>query len=154
MRAEILKHDPTALVAVGFFVPQEPLPLRTGDPRWVTTIPAIRDSQADFIDLHAYPGFGVTLADYVLNFGMRGLDEKPIILGEFGIVASGFYASTISAADALQEWQIQSCNYGFDGWLLWTWDYDDEVFQFGLAGGGEINRALAPVNRPDPCRGD
>jgi len=152
VRAEILKYDPTALVAVGFFVPQEPLQLRPGDPRWVTTIPAIRDSQADFIDLHAYPGFGVPLDSYARNFGMQGLEEKPIILGEFGILASGIYASPSVAAAALREWQIQSCAFGFDGWLFWTWDYEDEVFQYALAGEGEINQALAPANRPNPCQ--
>ena len=48
--------------------------------------------------------------------------------------------------------QIESCRYGFDGWLLWTWDTEDTLgFWNALSQGSEIEKVLAPVNRPDPC---
>lgn len=156
VRAAILKVDSTALVGVGFFHPQEPNPTRIGDPRIIDTYPAIWESSADFIDLHLYPGTELTLTQYVENFKLNDMSRKPLVMGEFGAFRWA-YPSLETAAAALQAWQIESCQYGFDGWLLWTWDTDEtstgetpEIFS-GLSGGGDINHALAPVNRPDPC---
>ena len=48
---------------------------------------------------------------------------------------------------------MESCDYGYDGWLLWTWDTEEQTdFYNGLTGEGQVNQALAPVNRPDPCQ--
>lgn len=151
VRAAILKVDPTALVSIGFFVPQEPNPARVGDPRVAVTEPAIWNSQADFIDLHAYPGFELNLKQHVENFGVNDMKEKPIILGEFGANVNS-YPSVDAAAKALMNWEIESCKYGFDGWLMWTWDTSEQYdFYNALSGSGQIDTALAPVNRPDPC---
>jgi hypothetical protein len=151
IRATILEADPTALVSVGFFWPQEPHPARRGDTRWVTTAPVIRDSQADFIDLHLYPGWELNMQQYVDNFGMAGMQQKPIIMGEFG-AARGAFPSEAAAATALQRWQVDSCAHGFDGWLLWTYDTDEQPdFYNGRTGQGLINSALSPAKRPDPC---
>lgn len=152
VRQSILELDATALVSVGFFWPQEPNPARIGDPRYINTAPAIWESQADFIDLHPYPGSELTLAQYVENFGMQGTQEKPILMGEFGVTTSAF-PSVSQAASLLMNWQVESCQYGFDGWLLWTWDiYENHEFYSAKSGDGEIGQVLAPVNRPDPCQ--
>ncbi|HSF81779.1 MAG TPA: cellulase family glycosylhydrolase [Anaerolineales bacterium] len=152
VREAIKDVDPTALVTAGFFVPQVPHPERVGDPRSINTSPAIWESQLDFIDLHAYPGFGTTLQAYVDNFNMAGMEAKPIILGEFGAAVSS-YATAAKAARALHDWQVESCDFGFDGWLLWTWDTDEQTdFYNGLLAGGPIQQALAPASRPDPCQ--
>ena len=46
---------------------------------------------------------------------------------------------------------MASCEFGFDGWLLWTWDTGEQTELWnGMSENGEINAALAPVNRPDP----
>jgi hypothetical protein len=154
VRAAILEVDPTALVTVGFFWPQGPNPARIGDTRWVTTEPAIRESSADFIDLHAYPAGELTLEQYVENFGIEGMEgklEKPILMGEFGLEKSKAFSAG-DAARVLHDWQVESCQYGFGGWLLWTWDTAEQTdFYNGLSGSGEINSVLAPANRPDPC---
>jgi hypothetical protein len=131
--------------ALGFFVPQKPNPVRIGDQRLVSTYPAIWHSQADFIDLHAYPGSDFSLKQHVENFQINGMQEKPIVMGEFGAY-EGSFASVDAAARALMAWQVESCQYGFDGWLLWTWDN-------ALSGDGKIERVLAPVVRPDPSAG-
>lgn len=151
VRSVILRADPTALVAVGFFQPQQPNPTRIGDPRLVSTYPAIWQSQADFIDLHPYPGAELNMKQYVENFGMQGMKTKPILMGEFGANAKSF-SSLDAAAKALMAWQVESCQYGFDGWLLWTWDLDDGEFYQAVQDNGIIERVLAPLNRPDPCQ--
>ena len=151
VRNTILDRDPTSLVTVGFFVPQAPNPTRIGDPRLIETSPVIWQSSLDFIDLHPYPGFSFSLSQYVENFGMQGMQVKPIIIGEFGAVRSS-YSSEDKAARALQDWQYESCQYGFDGWLLWTYDMPDQVFYNALSGEAQIDQALAPLNWPDPCQ--
>jgi hypothetical protein len=151
IREAILEIDPSALVSIGFFVPQAPNPARRGDARLSVTEPAIWNSEADFIDLHAYPGAELNLRQHVENFGLKGMQEKPVILGEFGANIHS-YPSAESAARALMDWQIESCEYGFDGWLLWTWDLPEQhEFYNALSGSGEIDAALAPAKRPDPC---
>ncbi len=143
-RVNILEVDPTALVTVSF--PAINVGHTTVNPR-----PAIWESTADFVDLHTYLGWGLTLEQYMNRFGVDGRTGKPLILGEFGAAKRG-YPTAAMAAQALQEWQAASCGYGFDGWLLWTWDSDEQTELWnGMSENGEISAALAPVNRPDPC---
>jgi hypothetical protein len=154
VRAAILAADPTALVVVGFFHPQQPNPARPGDPRLVSTAPAIAASKADIIDLHPYMGIDLTLPQFVENYGMPPVSAKPIIMGEFGAVKPSYQSAEAGAA-RLQQWQIDSCGYGFSGWLLWSWDVEDQPdvnLWSALSAGGVINAALRPLSRPDPCR--
>jgi hypothetical protein len=150
IRGAILELDPTALVTVGFFPPDKPNPWPSA-PRVIRTYPAIWESSVDFLDFHPYPG-GYALGPLVENFEMEGLALKPVIMGEFGASRST-YAAASGAARALHDWQIDSCSYGFDGWLLWTWDSDEQTdFYNGLANAGLINQVLAPASRRDPCQ--
>lgn len=151
MRASILEVDPTALVSVGFFHPQKPNPSRIGDPRLVATEPVIWKSTVDFVDLHAYPGFELNLKQHVENYGINGMQEKPIVMGEFGGEIIRF-SSIQAAAQAFIDWQVESCKYGFDGWIFWTWDLTEQPDFFNaLMSDGAINGAIAPLTRPDPC---
>jgi len=151
MRTSILQADPTALVSVGFFHPQLPNRSRIGDPRIAVTEPALWQSEADFIDLHAYPGFELNLRQYVENFGVKDMQTKPIIMGEFGGEVKRF-ASIDTATQRFVDWQIESCKYGFDGWIFWTWNLNEQPDFFNaLMGKGQIEKALAPATRPDPC---
>lgn len=148
MREEILSHDPTALVTMGFFVPD------IVAPDWyVKTAPLLAGSDLDFFDFHAYPGTH-SLAVHAEHFGMAGFDGKPIILGEYGAFRSS-YADIESAARAVSEWVSESCLHGFDGWLYWTYySADPEVGDqtWGLMDGeGFLLDLFAPVNQPDPC---
>lgn len=148
VKAEILQHDPTALVTMGFFAPE------IAAPGWyVDTAPLLAGSDLDFFDFHAYPG-DIALADFVTAFGMAGYEAKPILLGEYGAFLH-IYSELTPAARAVTNWQAESCLYGFDGWLYWTyypaaanigdgtWGFVDED-QF-------IMNLLAPANQPDPC---
>ncbi len=153
LRTSVRTLDPTALVTASFFVPQGPAPLPEPlqGSNYVLTRAVINLSDADFIDLHAYPGWGVSLADYARNFGITAQTVKPVIMGEFGAIDS-VYPGARRAASELQTWQIQSCQYGFDGWLVWTWDTEDQGFWTAVSGDGAIEQALSPNFRPDPCK--
>lgn len=151
MRAAILAVDPSALVTVGFFQPQGPNTSRVGDDRLIETSAVIRQSTADFIDLHAYPGGDLTLLEIVENFDLPPVTEKPILLGEFGADHAGRPTIDDAIRD-LVDWQIASCSFGFDGWLLWTWDtVEQPEFWNALDEEGSLAAALSPVQRPDPC---
>jgi hypothetical protein len=150
-RSAILMVDPTALVGVGFFVPQGPNPARPGDPRVIDTRPAYT-STADFVDLHAYPGLDLTLDQLAENYGL-GLvpSTKPVIFGEMGAFRVA-YPTAAAGAEGIVDWQIASCPRGADGWLTWTWDLAQDPALFtAVEDGGAIEKALAPKVRPDPC---
>lgn len=149
VRAAILAIDPTALVSVGFFVPQDPNPIRVGDNRIVETGEVLAKSTADFIDLHGYPGVDLPLPEHFQNFGMTAAISKPVVMGEMGGFRSVF-ATAQDAAQALISWQADSCTYGIDGWLVWTWDTSGDIWS-ALDANATIGDALAPANRPDPC---
>ena len=151
VRKAVRELDPTALVSIGFFAPQEPNPHRIGDMRLSRTRAAIWESDADYIDLHAYPGGDLTLAQHLENYGLDDMQAKPILMGEFGAFKS-LFMSTEVAAQSLVDWQVESCKYGIDGWLLWTWD-DTTVGEIipATADNGIISTILSPAKRPDPC---
>ena len=145
-REAILEIDPTALVTVSF-------PAYVANERPTFPEAAIWESTADFIDLHVYAGMGFDLQDYADQFGIRGMEEKPIIMGQFAALKQGF-PNAASAAQALQGWQAASCQYGFDGWILWLRGSEEYTALYnGPSDGGVINDTLAPLNRPDPCQG-
>jgi hypothetical protein len=157
LRVGILEADPTALVTIGFFPPRKPNPWGIGDPRvlrtyWAIADPVLGGSSADFIDLHPYPSpWGYVLAKLMENFEVNGFTRKPIIMGEFGAPRSHF-SSVADGAQALEDWQVESCKHGFDGWLLWTCDGDENKEFWNASDENRIvNRQLSPRNRPDPC---
>lgn len=152
MREAILAVDPTALVTVGFFQPKGPNPSRVGDDRLIETRQAILRSTADFIDLHGYPGGDLTLPQIVENFGLPRTTVKPVILGEFG-VERGSAATLDDAVRTAVAWQMDSCRFGFDGWLSWTWDSTEQPeFWNAVEADGAIADALSPAVRPNPCK--
>lgn len=142
--------DPTGLVTIGYFPPNEPEEWRPDDTRLVLTQAVLEQSSLDFADLHGYPGGSLSFADHAAAYGISDQVAMPLVLGEMG----GFkhtYANPAAAAEALVAWQVESCAYGFQGWLLWLEaPFDDEVWT-GTQGDGVIDRALSPVERPDPC---
>jgi hypothetical protein len=148
VRAEILEHDPTALVTMGFFAPE------IVAPNWyVDTASLLAGADLDFFDFHAYPG-SHSLAELVTAFGMHNYSAKPIILGEYGAFRH-IYSAMTPAARAITNWQAESCTYGFDGWLYWTYYPANESVgdrTWGLTDeSGFLLELLAPINYPDPC---
>lgn len=152
IRASIRDLDPTALVTVGFFVPNEPYPVRgEGDPRLVRTAYFIRNSSMDFIDFHHYAGNGVDDNQIWENFGLIGVEEIPIVLGEHGGIYN-WYSTEDRAAAAIMGLEVASCRMGLDGWLVWGWRGDESHdIWWASEGEGKIAKVVAPVERPDPC---
>ena len=150
-RAAIRSVDPTGLVSVGFFVPQEPNPARQGDPRVIDPRPSYT-STVDVVDVHAYPGLDLTLAQLAENYGLAAVPPaKPLIFGEMGAFRFA-YPTAAAGADGIAGWQVGSCPLGVDGWLTWTWDLAADPSLYTAVGdGGAIRAVLAPKARPDPC---
>jgi hypothetical protein len=144
--------DPTALVTMGFFVQHEPNPVLVGDPRLVYLHKVLYESTLDFVDLHAYPGYDLNMRQHAENFDIIGYNKKPVVMGEFGADRNVF-RDVQSAATRLQTWQAESCEFGFDGWLLWTWggaQMPDSYWE-AVEGDEVIAHALSPNLKPDPC---
>jgi hypothetical protein len=39
------------------------------------------------------------------------------------------------------DWQVESCKYGFDGWIFWTWDLTEQPDFFNaLRDEGQIEK--------------
>lgn len=147
VRAAVKAVDSTALVSLGFDLPQAPRASRLRD--------VLDDSSLDFVSLQAYPGLGLTLANEVTAYELPSVTPKPVVMAETGAPTAA-YSTLYAAAEALQTWQAQSCPAGFDGWLLWTWDstgqpQGEPAAWSGAAGGGLLQRALSPTMRPNPC---
>ena len=153
--AVIREYDPTALVTTGFFAPQFPNETGIGGSWYVDTAALIESgAELDFYDFHAYPGDDLTLDQFAENFGMVGHDEIPVVMGEYGAFEDR-YGTIESAARAATQWAAESCQFGWDGWLYWsyfdlpealgdpTWGFvEDDGFMLDL---------FAPVNQPDIC---
>ncbi len=144
--------DPEALFTIGFFAPDAPHVWRN-DGRFVDISSVLTNASIDFLDLHLYPGpGGISMAQYIENFGISGFEAKPLVLGEFG----GFkfvFRSPEAAAQGVQDWQIESCDYNFDGWLHWHWQgTDDAEVWTGTEAGSAINKVLSVSERPNPCK--
>jgi hypothetical protein len=151
LRSAIREIDPTALVTVGFFVPNEPHPVRGDDLRLVRTAYFLRNASVDFVDLHHYAGNGVDDDQIWENFGLIGVENMPIVLGEHGAIGN-WYSSEDRAAGAVMGLEVAACRVGFDGWLVWGWRGDQlRDIWWASEGEGMIANVVAPVERPDPC---
>ncbi len=149
MKEEILTHDPTALVTMGFFTPE------LVAPGWyVDTKPLLERSALDFFDLHAYSG-ELSFDQHAEAFGVIDYQEKPVILGEYGPFRH-IYDDLENAARVTSQWAADSCAYGFDGWLYWAYyPANPEITDrtWGLI--DEDNYLLelySPQNQPDICQ--
>jgi len=114
IRNAIRDIEPSALVGVGVFAPNEPNPWRPTDDARVVLMEPIWASTLDFVDVHAYPGympFDPLAEDLRLSRGDQG---KPVLMGEFGAFRFAFSTPAAGAAGLL-AWQVASCAYGIDG---------------------------------------
>jgi plastocyanin len=155
VRSGILSVDPTALVAIGFLWPKGPNPARGGDPRVVRARPIVDASSLDFFDVHLHPGAELTLPQYMQNFELTTPAMKPVVIGEFGAYKFA-YPTPPDAERILRSVEADSCPFGIDGWVHWSWDTTEwgagELpFWEGSAAGALIDQALGPRLRPDPC---
>jgi hypothetical protein len=154
LRQTILTYDPTALVTMGFFAPNQPNEWREDDNRYVETAALFKDSSLDFFDLHTNPDAGLSLEELAQNFGLGVHVSKPVIMGAVG-ASTWSYPQVSDGAIAVQDWIASSCEQGFAGWIYYgyypfpaglpdaTWGLTDDRDM--------ILKALAPLNQPDAC---
>jgi hypothetical protein len=87
----------------------------------------------------------------VRRFGFSASRQKLLVMGELGAFKAD-YRSPEAAARRLRSWQRTSCRYGFDGWLLWTWDTEEQPELWNaLSRRRTIEYALAPRVAHDVC---
>ena len=79
------------------------------------------------------------------------------MLGEFGAFKFA-YPDASDGDRILSSVEADSCAYGMDGWLHWSWNTNTteygpgELPQWdGDASASVINQGLGPLLRPDPC---
>jgi hypothetical protein len=152
IRSAIRDVDPTALVGVGVFAPNEPHPWRPPNDSRLVLMQPIFASTLDFVDIHAYPGY-IPFEQLAEDLRLaKGDQSKPVIMGEFGAFTFAF-STPAAGASGVMAWQVASCPYGIDGWFHWHWQgvKDHEVWT-GTEGDNVINRVLSPAERPDPCK--
>ena len=148
MTERIKAVAPDTLVSIGLLVPNEPIVLQgPDDPRFVYPGAIYDESTIDFFDIHTGPGWP-DIHVVETQFGRNDQQDKPIVMGEFPI-ARGRYPQLDLAAREMVDWQVGSCEAGYDGWLSWHWTGDETFWPIADTQIGEV---LAPLNHPDPCR--
>ncbi|RKF21315.1 hypothetical protein DBZ36_01280 [Alginatibacterium sediminis] len=133
--------DHGALVSVGFFA---------SDSIWNgVVLSALENSQLDYVDLHLYPDSQLDFDGYIEYFNLKKHYKKPIIMGEYGFVdAHGL--SQLEQINQLQQWLIRSCEFGFTGWLNWTWPTQRGV-QLSVDDHGNFFTKLGPKQLKLDC---
>lgn len=96
---------------------------------------------ADYIDLHVYA------SDNARNefTGAALTQEKPLLMGETGAY-TGFFPNISVAAGAIKQVIIDSFDYRFIGWGIWTWDSIDQEPRFWTLTeqNNTLNNVLSP----------
>lgn len=114
------------------------------------------DSALDFVGLHLHPGVELTVSQYMQNFELTAPVVKPVVIDDFG----AFQYAYPTAGDgnlALQGVEAESCAYGIDRWLFWSWDTTefaagDPPLWNELSSGGVIGQGLGRVTSPSTSR--
>jgi Cellulase (glycosyl hydrolase family 5) len=152
---------PHALTTAGVFTPyQVGLPSYNGVPAFFARpvplrVTALAASSFDYIDIHSYAmGASYDMAKDLNSAELSRIPKtKPLLMGEFGAFKF-VYPDLADAVTALRGHRRESCQFAFNGWLLWTRDsHEQPDIWNALDGEGAINRALAPTGNPFPCLG-
>ena len=141
---------PSILVSTSLFAPTavghhgfdgvQPRPPDQDD-RYPLRPASLVSSLADYIDLHVYPIYNNTHDDFELSALSRA---KPLLLGETGAFKFAHPTPLLGAA-AIKSTMIESVNYGFTGWGIWTWDTVEQLSLWTLAeSNNTMNSVLAP----------
>ncbi len=149
LRQVILHYDPSALIGIGFAVPQYPNQTLTQDAYYVETIGLLSSPELDFLDLHLDPEAELTLEEYAQNFGLDTRIATPLLMSEVA-VSTWTYPLVESAAVAIQDWIAASCAYGFDGWLYGSYRGEPDIWSFSDSD-GFLMQAISPRSQPDAC---
>ena len=67
----------------------------------LSAVIAFDRSTLDFVDVHLYPAWGISMAQQAVNFGIDQPVSKPLVMGEFGELKAR--SATIEQAVALRD---------------------------------------------------
>lgn len=121
-------------------------------PYWLS-----RGAGLSFLDVHIYQADGspeALAANLATEEWSKVANSTPIVMGEFGCNAK-WGLNAMSCAPHVRELQRSSCEFGFSGWLFWTYDtaeQPDPHWYTMVEGGGAIGAVLAPRGNPEPCK--
>ena len=114
---------------------------------------AFSRSNFDYVDVHVYPlGPGYSIDEDLATAEVQRLRAtKPLLMGEYG--AFKFAYPTIEAAtQAIGDFLPDTCRFGFDGWLYWTWDTREQAeLWYARESSGAMNKVVAPKYLPQIC---
>ena len=111
------------------------------DDRYPLRPASLVNSLADYIDLHVYPIYNNTRAEFE---GAALSRAKPLLLGETGAFKFAHPTPSLGTV-AIKNTMIESVNYGFTGWDIWTWDTVEQLSLWTLAeANNTMNDVLAP----------
>ncbi len=156
-RDAVRQVDPEALIAGSVFTfravgrtgPGRLAADKTNDHRFPARPLAFARSKVDYVDIHFYPVDKTTLQRDLQSIEFDELKPacrkagKPLVMGEFGAFKH-FYKTADEAAEAMTGHWKKVKHGGFQGFLYWTYDCDEQTRLFnGKYAGGKIFRALA-----------
>lgn len=111
------------------------------DDRYPLRPRSLISSMADYIDLHVYASRNNSRAE----FNGAGLTlDKPLLLGETGTFK--FNApDPLTGALSVKNVMIESVDYHFTGWGIWTWDAVEQLVLWTLTeANNTMNNVLSP----------
>jgi hypothetical protein len=153
--------DPEAMVGVDVFTFRavgRSGPGRLGsetshDARFPARPTALACSRVSYIDIHSYPHSQKTLVKDLKSVEFARLRRicrrrnKPLIMGEFGAFKKHF-GNLNAAAQNMERYVHRLFGYGFQGFIYWTYDTDEqEKLWNAKSGRGQIFRALSRASR-------
>jgi hypothetical protein len=110
-------------------------------------------SNLDFVDIHQYSTGSAYSTIVDLNsseYNLFGslLNQKPLLMGEFGAY-TGIFPSNTNASFAMVNQRTAVYSQKFAGSLLWTWNSSVQTFLWNACdNNGSIAYALAPITKP------
>ncbi|WNV90632.1 hypothetical protein [Umezawaea sp. Da 62-37] len=165
VRAGLLKGDPGAEYAMGFFTPWAvgragfdgfaTSCTTTCDPTIDHRYPArAKAAKVDLLDIHFYPRNPAT--GYTVKTDLASAEVErlpwPFIVGEIGAHREFWNGDVTAAAHAVRDAETASCRMGSKGTLFWTYDTDEQPELVNLTeAGGAMNGVMAPAARPSGC---
>ena len=133
------QFSPNAVGHDGFHGVQPRPP--NADDRYPLRPASLVNSLADYIDLHVYPIYNNTRAEFEEAALTRA---KPLLLGETGAFKFAHPTPSLGAI-AIKNTMLESVSYGFSGWGIWTWDTVEQLSLWTLAeANNTMNDVLAP----------
>lgn len=110
------------------------------DPAFLST-----HSELSYLDIHIYPtnpsAFNFSSDALSENFAHIERRRVPLLMGEFGAFRKS-YSTFAAAVEVLKDTVSQACSaeFGFQGWLVWTWDcFEQSWMLWNLADTGDVN---------------